>query len=70
MEICGKLTWTRNDCYNGITSIRVINENTVAAKQRLAAMAVWKRCNVDSKGLKADCLREDFIKKLTDKVDA
>ena len=37
VEICGKLTWTRNDCYNGITSPRVINENNVAVKQRQAA---------------------------------
>lgn len=23
VEICGKLTWTRADCYNGITSVKV-----------------------------------------------
>lgn len=68
VEICGKLTWTRNDCYNGITSIRVINENVVAAKQRAAAVAVWNRCNVDKKSLGTECLRQDFTKKLTDKV--
>ena len=22
VEICGKLTWTRSDCYNGITSVK------------------------------------------------
>ena len=70
VEICGKLTWSRNDCYNGITSIRVINENTVAVKQRQAAVAVWNRCNVDKKALNPDCLREDFVKKLSDKVTA
>ena len=69
VEICGKLTWTRNDCYNGITSPRVINENTVAVKQRQAAMAVWNRCNVDKKGLDHACLAADFKKKLTDKVE-
>ena len=69
MEICGKLTWTRNDCYNGITSPRVINENNVAVKQRQAAMAVWNRCNVDKKGLDHTCLANDFKKKLTDKVE-
>ncbi|KAL3929996.1 MAG: hypothetical protein SGPRY_001721 [Prymnesium sp.] len=67
VEICGKLTWTRNDCYNGISSIRVINENVVAAKQRAAAVAVWNRCNVDKKSLGTECLRQDFTKKLTDK---
>ena len=70
VEICGKLTWTRNDCYNGITSPRIINENNVAVKQRQAAMAVWNRCNVDKKSLDHTCLANDFKKKLTDKVNA
>jgi len=69
VEICGKLTWTRSDCYNGITSMRTVNENTVAAKQRLAALAVWNRCNVDKKRLDPSCLRDDFVAKLTEKVD-
>jgi hypothetical protein len=69
VEICGKLTWSRSDCYNGITSVRVINENTVAAKQRLAAVAVWNRCNVDKKRLDPECLKTDFVTKLKDKID-
>lgn len=52
------------DCYNGITSVRVINENNVAAKQRQAAMAVWNRCNKDKKSLDHDCLAKDFVKKV------
>ncbi len=70
VETCGKLTWTRTDCYNGITSVRVINENTVAARQRQAAIAVWNRCNVDKKGLDHDCLKQDFVQKLGAKIDA
>jgi len=70
VEICGRLTWTRNDCYNGITSPKIINENNVAVKQRQAAMAVWNRCNVDKKALDHTCLANDFKKKLTDKVNA
>jgi len=69
VEICGTLTWTRSDCYNGITSVRIINENTVAAKQRQAAMAVWARCNRDKKSLDAECLKADFVKKLTERVE-
>lgn len=68
VEICGKLTWTRTDCYNGITSIRAINENTVAQRQRQAALKVWQTCNVDKKGLDQDCLRRDFVEKLTNSV--
>ena len=70
VEVCGKLTWTRSDCYNGVTSVRIINENTVAAKQRQAAIAVWNRCNRDKKSLDAECLKADFVKKLTDRVEA
>jgi len=62
------LTWTRTDCYNGITSIRAINENTVAQRQRQAALKVWQTCNVDKKGLDQDCLRRDFVEKLTNSV--
>ena len=69
VEICGKLTWTRSDCYNGVTSVKIINENTVAAKQRLAALAVWNRCNRDKKYMDTKCLSADFVKKLSDKVD-
>jgi hypothetical protein len=51
VEICGKLTWTRTDCYHGITSVKDINANTVAQRQRQAALKVWQTCNVDKKGL-------------------
>ena len=37
VEICGKLTWTRTDCYNGITSKKIINENAVARSSRACA---------------------------------
>jgi len=70
VEICGKLTWTRSDCYNGITSVKMINENTVAARQRLAAMAVWNRCNKDKKGMDLTCLANDFVKKISEKIEA
>ena len=48
----------------------MINENTVAVKQRQAALAVWNRCNRDKKRLDPECLKADFVKKITDKVEA
>ena len=69
VEICGKYTWTRSDCYNGLTSVQMINQNTVAPKQRLAALAVWNRCNVDKKRLDPACLKDDFVAKLSEKID-
>ena len=29
---------------------------------------MWNRCNVDKKQLDVECLRGDFVKKLTNKV--
>jgi len=40
----------------------------VAVKQRLAALAVWARCNREKRYLDKECLRQDFTKKLTDEV--
>ena len=31
VEICGKLTWTRADCYNGVTSLKVTRDALVEA---------------------------------------
>ena len=75
VELCGKLTWTRTDCYNGITSVRLINENNVAPRQRLASLAVWRNCNMNgnmshSGKLDPACLQEDFVHKLTARVES
>ena len=34
VEICGKLTWSRSDCYNGITSVKV-HSNAIQAHHSL-----------------------------------
>jgi len=80
VQVCGKLTWTRADCYNGITSIRIINENAVAKSQRLTALALWSKCSAPTntsvgapkagKTMDAECLRADFVSKLSEKVEA
>ena len=56
------------------TSLRVVNENTVAVKQRQAALAVWNRCNREKpdekkRYLDTGCLKADFVKKLTDQAN-
>jgi len=63
IEICGKLTWTRPDCFRGVTSREVIRENAVGPFQRAAALKVWTKC-ADGKVLKPECLRADFLAKL------
>ena len=66
--ICGKVTWTRTDCYNGIHSLRDIHGNTVSNQQKLEAIAAWNKCNVEKSSLSIDCLKEDFVNKLSDRL--
>ena len=66
--ICGKVTWTRTDCYNGILSLRDIHGNTVSNQQKLEAIAAWNKCNVEKSSLSIDCLKEDFVNKLSDRL--
>ena len=63
IEICGKLTWTRPDCYRGVTSRESVRENAVGPFQRAAALKVWGKCS-DGKALRVECLRADFVSKL------
>lgn len=67
IEVCGKLTWTRPDCYRAVTSRAVVRENAVGPFQRNAALKVWSRCS-DGKSLKAECLRADFVAKLRNRT--
>jgi hypothetical protein len=67
IEVCGKLTWSRPDCYRGITSRDIIRENAVGPFQRAAALKVWTRCS-DGAALKLDCLRADFAGKLRNRT--
>ena len=69
IEICGKLTWTRPDCYKAITSRDVVRANAVGPFQRAAALKVWGRCS-DGKGLRTECLRGDFVAKLHNRTRA
>ena len=67
IEICGKLTWTRPDCYRGIVSRESVRVNAVGPFQRAAAMKVWSRCS-DGKSLNAECLQGDFVAKLRNRT--
>lgn len=68
IEVCGKLTWTRPDCYNGVRSREMIRENAVGPFQRNAAMKVWSKCNDGRNALRIDCLRADFVSKLRNRT--
>jgi hypothetical protein len=68
IEVCGKLTWTRPDCYNGVKSRESVRENAVGPFQRNAALKVWGKCNDGRGSLRIDCLRSDFIAKLRNRT--
>jgi hypothetical protein len=67
IEVCGKLTWTRPDCYRGVTSRDIIRDNMVGPFQKAAALKVWSKC-AEGKALKVDCLRADFVAKLRNRT--
>ncbi|KAL1499320.1 hypothetical protein AB1Y20_011528 [Prymnesium parvum] len=68
IEVCGKLTWTRRDCYRGVTSRAVIRDNAVGPFQKAQALKVWSKCARGEKALSADCLRLDFAAKLRNRT--
>lgn len=69
IEVCGKLTWTRRDCFVAITSRGVIRENAVGPFQMAAAMKVWSKCaGRVGKGLDVGCLRADFVAKIRNRT--
>ena len=61
IRVCGKLTWSRRDCYKGVTSREVIRENAVGPWQRRQAMKVFTKCGDAALGLRLGCAREDFV---------
>jgi len=67
IEVCGRLTWTRRDCYLGVTSREVVREHAVGPFQRAAALKVWSKCSSGA-GLDAACLRADFEAKLRNRT--
>ena len=45
IEVCGKLTWTRRDCYLGITARAIVRDNAVGPWQKAQALKVCARRN-------------------------
>ena len=41
IEVCGKLTWTRPDCFAGITARAVVRDNMVGPWQKAQALKEW-----------------------------
>ena len=69
IEVCGKLTWTRPDCYRAVTSRDVVRDNAVGPFQKMAALKVWGKCaDSQSHTLNVDCLRLDFLAKLRNRT--
>lgn len=67
IELCGKLTWSRRDCYTGLTSRELVRENAVGPYQKAAALKVWSKCAREDK-LNPSCLRADFVSKLRNRT--
>jgi len=69
VEVCGKLTWTRRDCFKGLSSREQVKEHAVGPFQLAAALKVWGRCQTPGgDGLDASCLGADFVDKLANRT--
>ena len=69
IEVCGKLTWTRPDCFAGITARAVVRDNMVGPWQKAQALKVWAKCSGrDGHAMDAECLRGDFVGKLRNRT--
>ena len=69
IEVCGKLTWTRRDCYLGVTSRANVRDHAVGPWQKAQALKVGTRCGGhDGKPMALECLQADFVAKLRNRT--
>ena len=68
IEVCGKLTWTRPDCYAGLSSRDMVRDNAVGPMQRGQALHIWTKCAGADSRLDVNCLRDDFQAKLRNRT--
>ena len=69
--LCGKLLWTRQDCWAAVTSEAAIKEAQVGPFQKHAALKLWRSCSgADGRAPSLKCLQRDFGAKLRNKSDA
>ena len=71
--LCGKLMWSRADCWAAVTGEEVIRQNQVGPFQMHAALKLWRACTGGGDGKEGaapsvSCLRADYASKLRDKA--
>jgi len=71
--LCGKLMWSRTDCWAAVTGEEVVRQNQVGPFQMHAALKLWRACTGGGDGKEGaapsvSCLRADYASKLRDKT--
>ncbi len=71
--LCGKLIWSRSDCWNGVVSEDVVRASQVGPFQMHAALKLWRSCaSPSSSSSRAApsirCLQQDYLSKLRNKT--
>lgn len=74
--LCGKLIWSRADCWAAVTSEAVIKEKQVGPFQVRAALKLWRTCSAAPPGGASTaqyapsvrCLQRDYVAKLRNKT--
>lgn len=76
--LCGKLLWTRADCWAGVTSEQAVRAAQVGPFQMHAALKLWRTCGPVAAGSASPdgwsgppslkCLQQDYTSKLRNKT--
>ena len=61
IEVCGKLTWTRRDCYLGVNSRAMVRDNAVGPWQKAQALKVGSWSKVSSTLLDSTAPRDHLV---------
>ena len=71
--LCGKLIWSRRDCWAAVTGEAAVRANQVGPFQMHAALKLWRSCTGGGDGKEGaapslKCLKADYASKLRNKT--
>ena len=69
--LCGKLVWTRADCWAAVTSEEAVRKAQVGPFQMRSALKLWRSCASGGAGPpRLSCLQQDYKERFRDKIES
>ena len=69
--LCGKLVWTRADCWAAVTSEEAVRKAQVGPFQMRSALKLWRSCASGGAGSpRLSCLQQDYKERFRDKIES